>query len=192
VFVEVRFTATNADAQRQLYVRPLDSLAAQPVSGTEGAFYPFWSPDSRYVAFSAGGKLKKVDAQGGPPLTLCDSPGVGTWSRDNVILFQPARGPIYRVSAAGGQATPAGPETDRARPQFLPDGRHFIYYSIEGRAIYAASLDSKETKRLVAADSTGIYTEPASGGSGPGYVLFLRGDTLMAQPFDSNKLEMRG
>ncbi len=201
---KLAFTTLGAEGKRLLYVRPLDSLSAQALPGTEGAFTPFWSPDSRYLAFFADGKLKKIDAQGGPPLTLCDAPNgrPGSWNRDGVILFRPSGGPLYRVSAAGGEAKPvttldaSRQETSHLWTQFLPDDRHFIYLAVSPQAastgLYAGSLDSKETKFLVAANLNGAYTGPPAGAPGPGYLLFLRGDTLMAQPFDAPKLALSG
>jgi len=105
------FTATGAEGRNGLWVRPLDGLTAQPLSGTDRAFYPFWSPDSRSIAFFADGKLKKIDIAGGSIATLCDTPkpsvlaAGGAWNRDGVILFAQATAPLYRVPAVGG--TPA-------------------------------------------------------------------------------------
>jgi Tol biopolymer transport system component len=201
---QLAFTATGTDGRRLLYVRPLHSLVTEPLPGTDGAHLPFWSPDSRYIAFFADGKLKKIHAQGGPPLTLCDAYAgwPGAWNRGGVILFRPSVGPLYRVSATGGEAKPATSldasrlESSHLFAQFLPDGRHFIYlaWSVQeaNSGIYAGSLDSKETKRLVAATGNAAYTGPPPGATGPGYLLFLRGDTLMAQPFDAKRLELSG
>jgi serine/threonine protein kinase len=123
---------------QSLWVRRLDSLDSQPLSGTEGADQPFWSPDSRFIAFFAQGKLKKVEASGGPALALSDAPaGIrGSWSREGTIIFNPVnRGPLFRVSAEGGAATQITTvdhslqEDGHRYPQFLPDGRHFLYYA---------------------------------------------------------------
>src|SRR5437667_10684789 len=102
------FVARNSEGKSFLWVRPLNATAAQPLAGTEGASYPFWSPDSEFLGFFAGGKLKKIDVTGGPPQILCDAANGrgGTWSPDDVILFTPSsRDPIYRVPAAGGAST---------------------------------------------------------------------------------------
>ncbi len=184
-----------------LWVRSLDSLSAQALPGTEGALmqsHPFWSPDSRFIGFFAGGKLKKIDASGGPPQTLCDvgGPRGGTWNRDGVIVFAPVPfGPLYRVSAAGGEPTPVTAldqsdlETAHRWPYFLPDGRHFLYFVRSSRdereGIYVGSLDAKETRRLLPTALNAAYAPP-------GFLLFLRNETLMAQRFDADKLELTG
>lgn len=184
-----------------LWVRSLDSLSAQALPGTEGALLqsnPFWSPDSRFIGFFAGGKLKKIDASGGPPQTLCDigGPRGGTWNRDGVIVFSPVPfGPLYRVSAAGGEPTPvtvldqSNLETAHRWPYFLPDGRHFLYLvksrRPESEGIYVGSVNAKETKRLLSTALNAAYAPP-------GFLLFLRNETLMAQRFDADKLELTG
>jgi len=186
-----------------LWLRPLGSLTAQPLSGTEGGGAQFWSPDSRSVCFTAEGKLKKVDLAGGPPQTLCSTQGNvrgelgGTWNRDGIILFTRGRR-IYRVSAAGGEPTPVF-GTDQANysndclPSFLPDSRHFLYLRTareeETSEVYLASLDGKEPTRLLAADSQAVYAASAAGN---GYLLFAREGALLAQPFDVSSLKPTG
>jgi len=137
---------------------------AQPLAGTEEGFHPFWSPDSRMIGFFSDGKLKKIDASGGPAQALCDagSGRGGTWSRDGVIIFAPSpNGPLFRVSDAGGNVTQitivdsAHGESDHRWPLFLPDGKHFLYLaegtSDDGNTIYAGSREGKQkTKVLVA------------------------------------------
>jgi serine/threonine protein kinase len=180
-----------------LWVRDLDSLSARPLPGTEGAAEPFWSPDSRFIAFFADGRLKKTGMAGSPVLTLCDAPlgRGGSWSKDDVIVFAPNDGGgLSRVAAAGGIVTQAT-ELDQALseashrlPWFLPDGRHFLYTAWstpEKTAVYLAELDSKTRRRIVVAVSNAVY-------SPPGYLLFLRERTLMAQPFDAGKAEITG
>jgi Tol biopolymer transport system component len=196
------FVATGADGRTLLWVRAMDTLVAQPFAGTDGAVMPFWSPDSRFIAFSAGGFLKKIDASGGPPITVAEVTGnnQGSWNRDDVIVFAPRGGPLYRVSASGG-GTPSPVTTlDEASGDrqhwnsfFLPDGRHFLYHTVgskergplDARGVYVGSLDSTEKSRLL-----------LEGGSNAqyalGYVLFMRDDTLMAQPFDADRLELTG
>ena len=129
------FVATKSDGStQQLWVRSLDALDAQALAGTEGASSPFWSPDSRFLAFFADGKLQKIDVTGGPPIALCetsDNRG-GTWGRGGVILFAPSNATaLLQVSAAGGAPKPATilsqGERVHLRPIFLPDGRHFVY-----------------------------------------------------------------
>ncbi|MGH9317043.1 MAG: protein kinase domain-containing protein, partial [Thermoanaerobaculia bacterium] len=192
------FVASSPDGRILLWVRPLEAQTARPIVGTDGAMFAFWSPDSRFLGFFAEGKLKKVEAAGGPVETLCDAayPRGGTWNRDGVVLFTPnSGGPVFRVSAAGGLATPltaldpSRKETSHRWPYFLPDGRHFLYYARSGQpenaGIYVGSLDSKETRRLVSTPSNAAYAPS-------GYLLFARDGTLMAQAFDVEKLRFTG
>ena len=196
----VTFVAPTAEGKNLLWVRSLDALSAQALTGTEDASFPFWSPDSRLLGFFADEKLKKIEAGGGPTLTLCNAPLArgGTWNRDGVIIFAPdAAGPLQQVSASGG-ASGAVTQLDEARgemthrwPYFLPDGQHFLYLSrgasaseSDTRAIHVASLKSKESKLLLRASSNVAYAQ--------GYLLFLREGTLMAQAFDDRSLEMTG
>jgi Tol biopolymer transport system component len=190
-----------SEGQSLIWVRTLDSLSAQALPGTEGTQAVsslFWSPDSRFIGFFAGSKLKKIDASGGPPQTLCDAQNSrgGTWNRDGVIVFAPG-GPssLYRVSAAGGEPSPVT-ALDQSRfervhrwPYFLPDGRHFLYSvgssQAESGGIYVGSLDANETKRLLPNILNAAY-------SPPGFLLFLRNETLMAQRFDAEQLQMTG
>jgi len=201
---QLAFTATRSDGKQLLYVRSFDSLTDRLLPGTEGAFMPFWSPDSRSIAFFAEGKLKKIDTQGGPALTLCDTPNgsPGAWNRDGVILFSGfGHHSLYRLAATGGEARPVTLR-DLSRqemilfPQFLPDARHFIYFAlgrpVENGGVYAGSLDSTETKRLVTTSAQAAYAAPAPGMGGTGYLLFMRGSTLMAERFDADKLELSG
>ena len=196
---QVAFVAIASAGTTLIYVRPLDSLTAQPLAGTEQALMPFWSPDSRSIGFFADGKLKRVEAAGGQPQTLAEAPVPrgGSWNRDGVIIFTPIPpSPTYRISASGGEATAlnsvdvARGEYPRSFPQFLPDGRHYLYLSggpqkPGSRAISVGSLDSPETKQLVTTDFSATYAPP-------GYLLFRREATLMAQAFDSHKLELSG
>jgi Tol biopolymer transport system component len=192
------FTARAAAGPTQLWVRPLDSLSAQPLAGTEGASLPFWSPDSRSIGFFAAGKLKKVEASGGAPQTLVNTPLVprgGAWSRDGVIIFSGSSGtPLYRVPAAGGEPQPvtaldpARQENTHSWPQFLPDGQHFLFFALSSQAentgVYVASLDSKSHTRLLGTTSTAAYAS--------GYLLFLREGALLAQAFDLARLATAG
>src|SRR5215813_2225732 len=194
------FVASASEGRNLLWVRPLDALSAQQLAGTEGAFHPFWSPDSRFLGFFADGKLKKIDAAGGPPITLCEAPmgRGGTWNLDGVIIFAPNNtGALHRVSASGGASSEVT-KLDEARgelshrwPCFLPDGRHFLYLgrgSIlsegETAAICVASLDSQGSKLLLRANSNTAYTQ--------GHLLYLREGALLAQPFDAKRLETTG
>ena len=193
------FVATDETGRTVLCVRSLDSLTAQPLSGTDDAAYPFWSPDSRSLGFFASGKLKKIEAVGGQAVTLTDAPvgRGGSWNRDGVIIFTPTPpSPINRIQASGGEATAimsvdfARGEFPRTFPQFLPDGRHYLYFSPASqkpgtRIVGVGSLDSEEKKQLMNADFTAVYAPP-------GYLLFRREATLMAQRFDADKLELSG
>jgi Tol biopolymer transport system component len=194
----IAFVAAGADGRWQLWVRSLDTLAAEPLGGTEGAMRPFWSPDSRYLAFFADGKLKKIDVSGGPPTTLCDVPSErgGSWG-DGVIIFAPSNtSALQKVSSAGGvpsAATTLGEgENVHLQPIFLPDGRHFLYRAgttsataRSGLQIYVGSLDSMERRLLLTADAANVaYSD--------GHLLFLRETTLMAQPFDPQQFELTG
>jgi Tol biopolymer transport system component/predicted Ser/Thr protein kinase len=193
--------ATGTAGRDGLWVRDLDSLAASArvLPGTQRASHPFWSPDSRYIAFFADRRLKKIDVAGGPALPLCAGglfPPGGTWSKNDVILFtSDQNGVVLRVPAAGGSAMPvtvldpALAETSHNFPWFLPDGRHFLYTAVstdpEKNAVYVGDLDSKSRHRILAANSQAVYAPP-------GYVLFLRERTLMAQPFDAGKAVTTG
>jgi Tol biopolymer transport system component/tRNA A-37 threonylcarbamoyl transferase component Bud32 len=194
--LRLAFVAKSADGKQMLWIRPLNSAVAQPMSGTEGAIYPFWSPDSRYVAFFAAGKLNKLDASGGPPQALCDAPNGrgGAWNSAGTIVFAPdTTSGLARVDSAGGARVPLTTldpkETSHRWPDFLPDGNHFIYFAHGSTnadsAIYLAALDSKERKLLLRNDSNAIY-------AAPGYLLFVRDNTLMAQRFNLRSLALEG
>jgi serine/threonine protein kinase len=197
------FTAIDASGKTQLWVRPLDSLTAQPLSGTEGAVSPFWSPDSRFIAFFADGRLKRIEASGGPLQTLADAadPALGAfggaWNRDGAILFPRTHAdPIYRVSPEGGEGAPTTAiDTSRQEhghqwPQFLPDGRHFIYYAWGDTAeLEGMRMGSREAARVLPIRSKATY---AGGPDGSGYLLFIRDQTLLAQRFDAKRLELTG
>ena len=175
------------------------SAEARPIQGTEGAAFPFWSPDSRFIAFFAGGKLKKVAIAGGPPVAVADAAGGlgGSWSRDNVIVFGSVRSGLFRVPSAGGVPTAvttlADGEDAHRWPHFLPDGRHFFYTAVTGACCPASkpgvikigSLDPAEPAvALFQADSSAIYAS--------GHVLFARDETLMAQAFDPDGRQLAG
>jgi len=192
------FVVVSKDGRPQLWVRPLDSVAAHPLPGTEGALIPIWSPDSRYLAFGASGVLKKIDVAGGLPQVL--SQGVaaaGDWNGDGVIIFNSPLGTIWKVSEAGGapsQLTTLDQsvgEVTQTNPVFLPDGRHFIYISrriipLSQLWVCTGSLDVKTTNCLLKADSPRALYAP------PGYLLYLRAGALVAQPFDAQRLAITG
>jgi len=192
------FSGTNADGTRRLWIRSLESPVIRPLAGTEEPAAPFWSPDSRFVAFFSKRKLKKIDTSGGPPQILCDGPEFpagGTWSTDGVILFTTFGRTLVRVPAGGGEVK-AVRQLDKYRheaaqgwPHFLPDGRHFLYTSRSNDAgksgIYAGSLDSQETHLVVATQSNVSYVSP-------GVLIYGRQQTLLAQPFDLRELRVTG
>ena len=198
----VAFVAADASGASTLWVRALDSLAARSLPGTDNARYPFWSPDNRTLGFFADGKLKRIDVAGGPAIALCNSPDPrgGTWNEDGVILFEPQyREPIFRVSASGGSPIrvttldAARRETTHRWPFFLPDGKHFLYFSGSHQtgaesdldAIFVGSLDTAERpKLLVHARSRAEYAS--------GRILYVRQKTLFARVFDAGRLEWKG
>ncbi|MBI2149073.1 MAG: PD40 domain-containing protein, partial [Acidobacteria bacterium] len=191
------FSAGSSARTRVLWVRPFDAPASQPLAETAGAQHPFWSPDGRFIGFFAGGKLKKVEISGGIPLTLCNVRANvgegGTWNKDGAILFSTEiASNLFRVSENGGEpvaVTKLGDkETGHVWPQFLPDGRHFIYLSLgkaaEDSAVYAASLDGESPKRIVKSEGRAAYAA--------GHLFFVRENVLMAQPFDPERFELTG
>jgi Tol biopolymer transport system component len=189
------FAAHTRDGRTQLWIRPLDSVNAQPLAGTDDASLPFWSPDGNSIGFFANGKLNRIDATGGPVLVLADASiaSGGSWSSQGVIIFAPnITGVLRKVSVGGGAVSDAGKlsleETTQRWPWFLSDGKHFLYAAglngVSRKAIRVGSLDSTESTILLEADSEAIYSA--------GYLLFLRGDTLMAQPFDTSNLRLSG
>jgi Tol biopolymer transport system component len=183
----IAYSARDA-AATAVFVRPIDKEVPQKLAGTDGAGRLFWSPDSRWIGFFAGGKLKKVEAAGGPPLNICETPDLagGSWNGDGDILFASSKG-LQRVLAAGGEPTTVAAASDaRQEPYFLPDGRHYLYVSGETPgAIYAGSIDAKDSTRLVPAQSNAAYVEP-------GYLLYHREGTLYAQAFNARKLTLSG
>jgi eukaryotic-like serine/threonine-protein kinase len=204
------FTAAGPDRVIWLWVQRLDSLSAERIEGSQGAVYPFWSPDSQSLGFfSEDGKrrskLMTIDASGGALKTLCELPGTnstgGTWNQDGVVLygvFNAPVGEIQRVSAKGGipvAATKIDPTTGETRhysPYFLPDGRHFLYLAVGGKGanpfspvgLFVGSVDSDERQQVMPGGSTAKYAN--------GQLLFVRESTLMAQPFDVSTLATSG
>ncbi len=191
------YTIHVGDQQDMLWVQGLNSVVAQPLPGTEGAAFPFWSPDSRYVGFFADSKLKRIDANGGPPETLCDAPvgRGGAWNSSGTIIFAAATTvALSIVPESGGtpaeltQLSTADSENSHRWPQFLPDGKHFLYFARsdtpENSGIFVGSLGSKERHLVLHNAWPGIYAR--------GYLLFLRDETLMAQPFNTRKLAVEG
>jgi Tol biopolymer transport system component len=193
------FVANSAEGKPLLCLRRLDSLTARPLAPTDGSpAQPFWSPDSKSVAFFSGGKLRRVDVSGGVSQPIADAPGPrgGTWNREGNIIFAPRRlDSLFRVAASGGAVKPVThldqgkQEVGHTWPYFLPDGRHFLFYSFGISGVNArlciASLDSQVIKEVPNVHSPAIYAQP-------GYLLFGRESTLMAQAFDTGSLSTSG
>jgi len=195
----VAFAATGADGKTALWVRPTNALEARTLPGTAGAFFPFWSPDSRSLGFFAEGKLKTIDVSGGSAQVVCDSVlGRGAaWGPGDVIVF--SAGPtsaLVRVSASGGTPAPittldAAQHTSHRWPFFLPDGKHFLYLAmnhdptkVANDMLYYASLDGRENRPLFRSQSNAIYAD--------GFLLFGRGEQVMAQAFDPASGKLSG
>jgi Tol biopolymer transport system component len=184
----------NSGDAPALYVRRTGSVAFIKLLGTDDASQPFWSADSRFIAFVAGGRLKQVSAAGGAPkdITPVQAFSGGAWNKEGTILFGSAKG-LQRVSAEGG--TPAAittldaQETGHLWPNFLPDGKHFLYLAWSGQAanrgVFVGALDSKDKKLLLSAESNAEY-------AAPGYLVFHREASLFAQAFDAKKLLLSG
>ncbi len=184
----------------RIWLRSLASGEMHAMEGTENGTFPFWSPDSRKLAFFSAGKLKVVDIAGGAPVPLCDAPNPrgGAWSTKDVLLFTPnIRSGLYKVPASGGTPAPVttvdtSKHSTHRWPQFLPDGDHFLYVATnhagqrEFSGIYAASLSGggAKSRLLVSTDANALYAS--------GYMLFLRKNDLMAQHFDLSRLELQG
>ncbi len=196
---KLAFVASSAGGVPQLWVRPLDSTAAQPLAGTDDASFPFWSPDSHSLGFFAQGKLRIIDSSGGAVQTLADAPQPrgGAWSKDGTILYTPdSLSAMYRIPAAGGTPSKAiGDEKTAASlgsprwPAFLPDGKHYIFFQFlpdtqGGGAIYLAALDSQQGTVLTKSDFRAQYAS--------GHLVFVDGGNLMTQSFDDKTLKLTG
>jgi Tol biopolymer transport system component len=196
------FASTVDGGRPMLHVRSLGSESSQPLPGTEGATFPFWSPDGRNLAFFIDGKLKRLDLDGGAPMTICTAAAGrgGTWGKGGDILFAPeTQTPIYRVSASGGEPTPVTTldsqrkgETTHRFPVFLPDGRHFLFIRAghaaalddEVNSLWVGSLDGDEPIELMHTASNAAYAM--------GHLFYLRDQFLMARPFDPERLKFTG
>ncbi len=193
------FSSAAEGGRPMLYVRSLGSESSQPLAGTEGAIFPFWSPDGRHLAFFVEGKLKRVDLDGGAPMTICAAAAGrgGTWNSSGDILFAPeTQTPIFRVSASGGEPTPVTTldsqrkgETSHRFPSFLPDGSHFLFIRMghaaalddEVNSLWVGSLDGAEPVELMHTVSNAAYAM--------GHLFYLRDQFLMARPFDPDSLK---
>jgi len=183
--------SANGTEGTQLYLRRLDSLTAQPLVGTEGGTFPFWSPDSRSVGFFTADRLKRIEANGGTPVTICNANlGRGaSWNQNGEIIAALSyNSGISRVSASGGAPTPISQANNTVYsshrfPWFLPDGKHFVYVAVNHNAptsadtaVFFATIDGKENRLLLHTLSNAIYAS--------GYLLYQRDNSLIAQPFD--------
>ncbi len=197
----VAFTAASADGSHSLWMRALDTPGPQAIPGTEGATAPFWSPDGRFVAFATGGDLKRITLDGGPAQRVCTLPQPrllgGTWSEDGTVVFAAGRprARLYVVPAGGGEATPltthdaSRGETGHAWPWLLPDGRHLLFHVAadqpENAGLHVTRLDAPDDRRRILPGSARVIY-------GSGHLLFARDGSLLAQPFDADRLEVRG
>ena len=179
-----------------LWLKPLGSTAGRFLPGTDGATFPFWSPDGKSIGFFADQKLKRIDLDGEAIGIIADNiqtPRGAAWQSDGQILFAPsAIGPLSRVSATGGQPVAAthlaAGQHDHRAPVILPSGQHFLYYvrgTPQTRGVYVARLDGTGSKRLLDADAAAVYTPS-------GHLLFARQNDLFAQPFDASQLALNG
>jgi len=184
--------SSRGEGKNQLFLRSLDKLVPQPIAGTVAGTFPFWSPDSRSVAFFADGKLKRIDIAGGAPVTICNAPvgRGGSWSTNGTIVFSPSfTEALLQVPATGGTPAPATKLSDKYTthrwPWFLPDGNHFLYLAANHSAttsattaVFWASLDGQDNKMLFTSPSNAIYAS--------GRILYVRDNALMAQEFDGS------
>jgi Tol biopolymer transport system component len=196
----IAFEVRGNGNPRALWLRELNDATPRMLFRLDGAEAPIWAPDSHRLAFLDQGQLKKIDLNGGPAVPVGDVVGKapllsGSWNKDDVIIFGRTLTPLFRISASGGSPEPIT-ELDKARgeiehrePSFLPDGHHFLYLALtadrEKSAIYVGDLASKMRKQVLAFGTRAIYVKP-------GYLLYVRDRTLMAQPFDTGNLELRG
>jgi len=195
----ITFVAAVAPNAPMLWVRALDSMTATPLAGTQGAEYPFWSPDSASIGFFSNGSLKRAELSGGPVRVLAPTPSGrgGAWSHDGTILFAPTtQGALYRVPAGGGDAVavtrldPSKNQASHRWPQFLPDGRHFVYFvqgtTSDAHRIYYADITNAEPPReLLSSRLSASFVRP-------NYLLFVVEDALMAARFDWAKGRIEG
>jgi Tol biopolymer transport system component len=185
----------TVEGKSQLWLRRLDSETPQPLAGTDGGVRPFWSADNASVGFFADGQLKRIDIAGGLVQTLADAPltNGGAWGPDGTILFtQSSVEPLYRVPAKGGKAVPAteveAPHLGHRNPNFLPDGRRFLFFAFgppESQGIYAGSLDSPDVRRVLEAESAPVFAPPD-------YLVFARQGAVLAQRLNMESLQPIG
>src|SRR5580693_4440952 len=194
---KLAFTARSAQGKSQLWVRALDSIDAQMLPGTEGAIEPFWSPDSKSIAFGAKGKLKRVDLSHGTAQTLCDAARLtgGSWSPKGIIIFGPDyRSALFQVPANGGDVKAATVrdsehgDAQHSHPFFLPDGNHFLFrinINPDPKGVWIGSLDSPVLNQLLPDNTIAAYAPP-------GWLLYVRNEVLVAQEFDAGSMKLKG
>jgi Tol biopolymer transport system component len=188
------FSGADENGKTMLWVRSLDSREARALPGTDEALDPFWSADSRKIGFFAGGKMKSIEAEGGPVVEVadgCPNEGGGSWNRDGTILFVPDEGALYKVTGAGAHPLPVlanDPHKVFVKPRFLPDGKHFLIASDSpdpaARGMYFASLDGRESRLVLGGNLLAIYAS--------GFLLYVQGNTLMAQAFEPERGQLKG
>jgi len=184
---KLALAASGPATNQRLWIRSLAGDEPQAIAGTDGATYPFWSPDGQFLGFFAGQKLKKVEVSSGAVQTLCEAAnGRGaSWGAGGLIVFAPDyRSGLFSVSSSGGSPQPLthpGSGATHRMPFFLPDGRHLLFFATKSDGtpdgIFSVDMKSGTPVLLVAEANEGRYTQP-------GYLLFLRGNNLMAQSFD--------
>ena len=189
---QILFVA-DSDGQPHVWLRPINSVSARPLPGTGGGAFPFWSPDARSIAFVADGLLKRLDLDGGLVRSLARTtvPVGGTWGPEGILFARNPASPIVRLSSTDGSTVEvtrldAG-QVGHSFPHWLPDGRHFLFYAAgaaESRGVYVGQLDDVSSRRLVNADGGGAYSN--------GHLLFIRQANVFAQPFDVDRLELKG
>lgn len=198
------FVTSDANGERQIWIRPLASERARPIEGTNGASDPFWSPSGSEVAFFANDQLKRIAIGGGPATVVCEAGAGagGSWSPTGTIVFQPhQQGALMQVASSGGRPEPATTlstetaETHHLYPTFLPDGRHFVFY-IAGkqRGLYVGEIGSSARSLLFDPDPSLPAGAAATPGrySPSGHLLYVRDRVLMARPFDAAARSLQG
>ena len=196
---KIALVETGRDGLKSIWIRSLNSLEAKLLPGTEGALLAFWSPDSRFIAFCTQEKLKRVEVGGGPPQVLADVSGAKgvSWSRDGDLLVSPTfTGGLFRLPASGGAMIPITTldtslqESSHRWPWFLPDQQHFLYVVLAADrqkcGIFVGSLKDPRFKKRLLNDFSRVEYAP------PGYLVYVRGKTLLAQQFDAKRLELKG
>lgn len=194
---KLAFVALDKEGKAQVWLRRLERLTAEPLEGTEGATFPFWSPDGNAVGFFAGGKLKKIDLATGQVVSLCRAPfgRGGSWSHGVIVFTPDSHSAIYKVSDSGGAPVAVtivdtSKHTTHRWPKFLPDGQHFLYLAASHQryahdnAVYLASMSGKQNQLVVASDADATYAS--------GYLFFLQKNSLVAQAFDLDSGQLRG